>query len=363
MQQESSASASLSTSISQLVRSGLRITLNSPRLSLFLLRQLGNQRRAARVRQRWERAGTHIPPLIMNTVTGQCNLHCAGCYARAQGRPLEHEMSADLLRSLVAQADELGVAVYLITGGEPFLRPELLDITAQHPRMLFPVFTNGTLIDDHIVERLRHQPQVVPLISLEGRPEATDARRGAGVHARVLDTMQRLHRHNLLFGTSVTVTRDNFVLVTGEEYVRGLLALGCRVVIYVNYIPIQEGTEALAPTQEQCLSEPGIMRTLRANLPALFVCFPGNEMALGGCLAAGRGLCHIGPAGSLEPCPFSPFSDVNLAGTSLKDGLHSALFRAIQAHSNDLTQVHGSCVLWENREWVNSLTQKEQTQS
>jgi MoaA/NifB/PqqE/SkfB family radical SAM enzyme len=322
-----------------------------------LLRQLAVMRRAARVRRLWERADLHVPPLIMNTVTGRCNLHCAGCYARAQGRPQEHEMGADLLRDLVAQADDLGVAVYLITGGEPFLRPELLDITAQHPGMLFPIFTNGLLIDESAIGRLRQQPQVIPLLSLEGLPEDTDARRGAGTHARVLDVMHRLRRHGLLFGTSLTVTRDNFALVTGDAYVRGLLAAGCRIVIYVNYIPIQEGTEELAPTRDQCLSEPEVMRGLRARLPALFVCFPGNEMVYGGCLAAGRGLCHIGPAGTLEPCPFSPFHDVSLAETSLKDGLKSELFRAIQEHSDELEQVRGSCVLWENRAWVSALAQ------
>ncbi|NLG26284.1 MAG: radical SAM protein [Chloroflexi bacterium] len=352
MQANGVPSASLSASITDLLRSGVRITLNSPRLSWFMVRQLAHMRRAARVRAASERAGTHVPPLIMHTITGRCNLNCVGCYARAQGRPAEQEISAELLRSLVAQADDLGVSVYLITGGEPFTRSELLDIAGEHPRMLFPVFTNGLLIDEAAIRRLRRVGNVVPLVSLEGLPQATDARRGAGVHAAVLDVMRRMREHGVLFGTSITVTRDNLPVVTSEQYVRDLLAVGCRVFTYVNYIPIQAGTEALAPTRAQCELEPALMRHLRATLPALFVCFPGNEMDLGGCLAAGRGLCHIGPSGSLEPCPFSPVSDVNLQTTSLREGLHSPLFGRIQAHCDELEQVRGSCILWENREWV-----------
>lgn len=362
MREGSISNTSLSAAIADLVRNGARITLASPRTSLSLLRRLGHLQRAARVRRRWERAGTHVPPLIMNTVTGECNLNCAGCYARAQGRPLEHELGTENLRSLVSQADALGVSVYLVTGGEPFTRADLLDITAEHPGMLFPVFTNGLLIDDAALDRLASQPQVVPLISLEGAPEATDARRGPGVHAAVLGLMRKLQRRRLLFGTSITVTRDNFDLVTSEAYARELIAVGCRVFIYVNYIPVQPGTEALAPTREQCASEPAVMRGLRARLPGLFVCFPGDEMVYGGCLAAGRGLCHIGPSGNLEPCPFSPYSDVNLQSTTLREGLQSPLFKAIQAHGNELQQVRGSCVLWENREWVSAQAHKDEAE-
>jgi len=54
------------------------------------------------------------------------------------------------------------------------------------------------------------------------------------------------------------------------------------------------------------------LAALRAEMPGLFVAFPGDEDLYGGCLAAGRGFVHISPEGRLEPCPFSPFSDVSL---------------------------------------------------
>ena len=100
----------------------------------------------------------------------------------------------------MAEAAELGVAVYLVTGGEPFLRPELLDIASAHPRMLFPVFTNGLLIDDALVMRLRTLKNIVPLISLEGSEDMTDLRRGRGVHGHVLNLMRRLRAARVLFG-------------------------------------------------------------------------------------------------------------------------------------------------------------------
>ena len=114
------------------------------------------------------------------------------------------------------------------------------------------------------------------------------------------------------------------------------------------------------PSVAQRAAEPAILHALRARYPALFVCFPGTEMIYGGCLAAGRGLCHISPSGSLEPCPFSPESDTNIRDLPLASALRSPLFRAIQAHSGELREVRGSCVLWENRELVDSLARRQE---
>ena len=55
----------------------------------------------------------------------------------------------------------------------------------------------------------------------------------------------------------------------------------------------------------------------------IFLSFPGDEKALGGCLASGRGFFHIGPDGSAEPCPFSPFSDSNVAEMGVREALKS----------------------------------------
>ena len=63
------------------------------------------------------------------------------------------------------------------------------------------------------------------------------------------------------------------------------------------------------------IQKKGLMVRLDAygrNTPALFIGFPGDEDAYGGCLAAGRGFVHIGPSGNLKPCPAAPVSDANL---------------------------------------------------
>ena len=87
----------------------------------------------------------------------------------------------------------------------------------------------------------------------------------------------------------------------------------------------------------------------------VYVSFPGDEKSSGGCVAAGRGFFHINSHGGAEPCPFSPYSDINVRDTSLRDALNSALFRALRENGHLLEDHAGGCVLYEKRDLVEAL--------
>ena len=93
----------------------------------------------------------------------------------------------------------------------------------------------------------------------------------------------------------------------------------------------------------------------RTKFPALFVAFPGDEEQFGGCLSSGRGFVHVAPDGSLEPCPFAPYSDSSLKDLSLKDALKSKFLVTIRENRDKLDETDGGCALWVQREWVKSL--------
>lgn len=78
----------------------------------------------------------------------------------------------------------------------------------------------------------------------------------------------------------------------------------------------------------------------------------------GGCVAAGRGFFHINSHGGAEPCPFSPYSDVNIKDTSLREAIHSPLFTALRSGGILLDDHSGGCVLYEKRELVEALIAK-----
>lgn len=342
-------------SIRSLFREALRLSRSNPGLALFVLRTLRRQRRAARTRRAWGDRGLHVPAFMILSVTHRCNLRCAGCYAQAHARVREEELDMAGLRRVIGEAHALGISVILLAGGEPLTRPELLEITRDFPGVIFPLFTNGLLLDEGGVARLKHQRHVVPVVSLEGSKRETDARRGEGVHGRVREAIERLERARIFFGTSITLTRENVDLVTGDRFVADLVAAGCRLFFFIDYVPVEGGTDALALTPGQRDREKEVIRSLRERFDALFVGFPTGEEEFGGCLAAGRGFVHVSPEGRLEPCPFSPFSDVSLKDTPLADALRSRLLQTIRDNADALRETEGGCALWEKRHWVASL--------
>jgi MoaA/NifB/PqqE/SkfB family radical SAM enzyme len=118
---------------------------------------------------------------------------------------------------------------------------------------------------------------------------------------------------------------------------------------------VKEGTDDLVVSTLQRRILERHIEQLRRRYNRLFISFPGDERNYGGCLAAGRGFVHISPEGGLEPCPFAPYSDVNLGSSSLKQGLSSALLNRIRQSEEHLEESEGGCALWNKREWVQSL--------
>ena len=134
---------------------------------------------------------------------------------------------------------------------------------------------------------------------------------------------------------------------------------GCKTVIFVEYVPVTDESMELAPGDEErefMAAELERLRTERQDM--VFVSFPGDEKSSGGCVAAGRGFFHINSHGGAEPCPFSPYSDINVRDTSLRETLNSRLFRELRDGGYLLEEHAGGCTLFSKREEVEKITEK-----
>ena len=56
---------------------------------------------------------------------------------------------------ILNEARELGIYGIVLSGGEPFVYPYLLDMAQKHNDMAFMVYTNGTKIDENVADRLQ----------------------------------------------------------------------------------------------------------------------------------------------------------------------------------------------------------------
>ena len=350
----------LTDGVEEIVRDALRATFRDPKESLFMARFAAATRKASERRAKNEREGLHVPSYLIASITSSCNLHCAGCYSRAnhatEDCAPQRQLTTEQWENIFSQAGELGVSFILLAGGEPLLRSDVIAAAGKHPDILFPIFTNGTFLSDRYFQLLDRCRNLIPVISIEGDQMLTDARRGEGVYDRVLANMERLQKLGLLFGCSITVTTENLSEVLSDRFVTSLSERGCKAMFFIEFVPVTEEAQHLAPGDaERGNIRAGIDR-LRITYPeVVFVSFPGDEKSSGGCLAAGRGFFHINSHGGAEPCPFSPYSDRNVAETSLKEALNSDLFLALREHGHLLEDHVGGCVLYEKKALVEEL--------
>jgi len=351
----------MTDNLRSLVQTGYRSVLSNPREARFALQlQRTMARSDKRRKQMLKKEGLAVPPFLIASIATTCNLQCKGCYARNNGiasdEPTRSTLTPDQWQKLFEEAVSMGFSVSLLAGGEPLTRRDLLEGIASVKDMLFPVFTNGTLIGPQYIEFFKKHLNVLPVISLEGDAMATNARRGKGVHERALMSMQMLKDAGLFFGTSITVTTENKEAVTASNYVNRLHDLACKLVFYVEYVPIDPGTEHLAFGDDDVQWMESTVDKLRQNImDMIFVSFPGDEKLLDGCMAAGRGFFHIGPDGAAEPCPFSPHSDTNAARDGLRAALRSPLFSKLRDASALAWEHTGGCTLYEHRDEVDAM--------
>lgn len=353
----------MSDAIRRIMAKAYRNVLSNPleAKTVWRLQQtfLKSEKRRAAVK---EREDVDVPPFLICSIATTCNLNCKGCYARANGIASDSadnrkpSLSPDQWKAIFEEAASLGVNFALLAGGEPMMRRDILERVAEVKDMVFPIFTNGTLIGPLYIEFLKKHLNMIPVISIEGMEHSTDERRGKGMYKRAMQSVEMLHEEDLFFGTSITVTTENFDLVTSDAFVDNLRALGCKLIIYVEYVPTEPGTEYLAFGEEDMAKMEAVQEHQREHYQdIIIISFPGDEQHLGGCLAAGRGFFHIGPDGSAEPCPFSPFSDSNVIHLGVKGALSSPLFRKLREVHLVGGEHAGGCALFEHREEVEAL--------
>ncbi len=250
----------------------------------------------------------------------------------------------------------MGISFILLAGGEPMLRRDIIEAAGRKQNILFPIFTNGTFIDERYFELFDKCRNLIPVMSIEGDRKLTDSRRGDGIYDMLVSNMDGFRKRGIVFGASVTVTAQNYREVVTDGFLGDLAEKGCKAVVFVEYVPVTDESRELAPGdvhREFLMNE---IKRLRNERPEMvYVSFPGDEKSSGGCVAAGRGFFHINSHGGAEPCPFSPYSDINVKDTSLREAMHSPLFTALRSGDILLDDHDGGCVLYEKKAQVEAL--------
>lgn len=278
-----------------------------------------------------EKYQCNIPWLILMDPTSACNLKCTGCWAAEYGHLLN--LSFEDMDRVITQGKELGIYLYMLTGGEPLVRKkDVIRLCEKHNDCVFHAFTNGTLVDEEFCQEMQRVGNLSLSISLEGYEEVNDGRRGKGVYQKVMHAMDLLKTYGLIFGTSICYTRANIDTVTSDKFLDMIIEKGCRYAWYFHYMPV--GNDAaldLLPTKEQreyMYHRIREIRGLTGGKQLFAFDFQNDGEFVGGCIAGGRNYFHINANGDAEPCVFIHYSGANIRKNTLLEILKQPLFMA-----------------------------------
>jgi MoaA/NifB/PqqE/SkfB family radical SAM enzyme len=357
----------MNSGIKSIAQTASRFYLHDVHGQYFMVKTINHLRKASKTRAKYEAQGIHVPPFLISSITSDCNLHCTGCYARANGIVESKQSPFDMTTSdwerVFTEATELGISFNLLAGGEPLMRRDVIETAAKFDSLIFPIFTNGTMFSESYLALFAKHRHLIPVLSIEGDQTETDLRRGTGVFKKVATALDTFKEKGILFGLSITVTAENEAEVTDPLFVSELREKGCGLIFYVEYVPVAAGNDQLVldGTNLQAFQQRVVtLKRAKENQGLILLSFPGDEEQMGGCLAAGRGFFHINRNGGAEPCPFSPFSELNVKQQSILEVLQSPFFARVRDISAKEFLTHaGGCTLFENEKKVLAAVDKK----
>jgi radical SAM protein with 4Fe4S-binding SPASM domain len=151
-------------------------------------------------------------PVVVWNATKTCNLECVHCYADARIKHFAGELTTDEAKAMIDDLAAFNVPALLISGGEPLVRPDILDLaeyaTTHGVRVTFS--TNGTLIDTKKARRIADIGVAYVGISVDGNEERHDRMRcREGAYRDALRGIRNCRDAGLRVGVRFTVTQDN----------------------------------------------------------------------------------------------------------------------------------------------------------
>ncbi len=302
--------------------------------------------------------GLSAPVNVTWEVTYACNLACIHCLSDSGSRR-KAELSTGACRRIIDDLSAMKVFQLNIGGGEPFMRPDFLDLMdyAHEKGMVTCISTNGTLIDEDIARRLDH-PLVYIQVSLDGaRPESNDPIRGKGSFQKVLRALECLRKRNIEVSINTVLTRLSFPELDTLTSLASAYGAKLRV---SRFRPSGRGKRAwsqLNVSADQMLAfSDWLSRHLGVSTGDSFFSVSTQErrsLGLNMCGAC-KLTCCISPQGGVYPCAFLQEADFRageLPGDSFADiWQHSAVFKSFRdleikscesCHRFDLC--HGGC--------------------
>lgn len=281
-----------------------------------------------------------------------CNMLCEHCSIESYQKNASGKRSLTPLdvAELARQADELGLARFVISGGEPTTFPDLDEVVrAINPQKFFiNSDTNGYLL----AEKAEHMKEIgidrIQLSIDSLNPEEHDSfRRKPGAWLRAMEGIEECNRIGLPLYIQTVVTKQRLYSDEFKEFLDYFNGKGLGV-----FISFAKPVGAYAGHYESMINTEDLAyeRELEKKYHLFTHLTPGYGLEMG-CVGV-KGFVSITQYGDVQPCPYFHCSIGNIFETPFKDILENGMkIKYFGEH-------HDECFLAQNKEWVKKYIEK-----
>lgn len=316
-----------------------------------------------------------VPRLVAWESTRACNLACVHCRAAAQLEPAPGELTTAEAFRLVDEISSFASPIFIISGGEPLLRPDVFDVAAHATKKGLRVVMspNGTLLTPEIIGRMKEVGIGRISVSLDGsNPGRNDSfRMVPGAFEAATRGLAYAREGGLPFQINTTVTRRN--LDDLEAMLRTVIDLGAVTWDVFMLVPTGRGAieDEVTPGEYERVLNWIYDVSRRSPIPIKVTCGPhyariwrqrrreeardGEPAGAGhtsanlgpaahagpprGCMA-GNGFCFVSHTGEVYPCGYFPIRAGSIREQHFRDIYqNSPLFLELR----DVTLLTGKC--------------------
>lgn len=256
------------------------------------------------------------PNQVAVLLTNECNLRCSHCGNENRDRK-ENELSKKEWFKITDECSKIGVFIFNVSGGEPFIRKDWYEILsyARSKNIEVAITSNSTLINEDVAKKLKELKIFNIHLSLDGVGEVHDYfRNKKGVFKKVVNTIRLFKKHEIPFGITTAVSKRNFDKLNElAEFIKNNLIFSWEI---YSAIPLGCMDKQEALSQKQTLEFAKKIFNFRNNLKDTKIVVGDNlgyfdryntQENWRGC-RAGLSICAIDSEGNVKGCPIHPNS-------------------------------------------------------
>lgn len=137
------------------------------------------------------------PDMLQIAPTQRCPLRCVMCDVFKHPSNPKEELTTNQFKKIINEASKWGIHEFFITGGEPFVRKDCLEITnyAAKKGLYTSISTSGFLIDDNLAKKIARSSLGTLTFSIDGLEKTHDHVRGKGVFEKAIHAIKMIQNY------------------------------------------------------------------------------------------------------------------------------------------------------------------------